>query len=226
MPVVERPPAFQFYAQRWLSSTAQMTLEAQGAYVRLLAWSWDNGPLPTNLDKRARLVGLTRARFNRLWLEFGSKWEDAPGGLINPKLEQVRSEKQAFHQAKSNAGKASAAKRQQDRQQTGQQTGNSAATGLATDGATKSNPPISDLHSPKIKTQDPRSADLALADVERQIKAALHARLDVAPQESIGELAEIAKTTAAKCGASGYNSRDIDRLINAVIGTREKRRAG
>jgi uncharacterized protein YdaU (DUF1376 family) len=116
--VNEKPPAFQFYPKAWMSSTAEMSLEAQGAYVRLLAWSWDNGPLPADEARRARLVGLTLARFRRVWSEFAAKWIATDAGLTNRRLEQQRVELEQYRQRQSAAGKASAAKRQPNSNQT------------------------------------------------------------------------------------------------------------
>lgn len=110
----ERPPAFQFYVKAWMSSTAHISLEAQGAYVRLMAWSWDNGPLPSDEAARARLVGLTTLRFRRVWAEFSAKWFPTDVGLVNLRLEQQRAELNDYRLKQSAAGKASAAKRQRE----------------------------------------------------------------------------------------------------------------
>lgn len=42
---LERPPAFQFYASNWISSTSLMDAEQRGWYIQLLAWAWGNSPI-------------------------------------------------------------------------------------------------------------------------------------------------------------------------------------
>lgn len=55
----EKSPAFQFYPQDYLSSArvAEMTLEEEGAYIRLLCYCWTTGSIPADPERCARLVG-------------------------------------------------------------------------------------------------------------------------------------------------------------------------
>jgi uncharacterized protein YdaU (DUF1376 family) len=52
-------PAFQFYPADYLGSqrVALMTLEEEGAYIRLLCYCWQHGSIPSNPDQIARLIG-------------------------------------------------------------------------------------------------------------------------------------------------------------------------
>ena len=52
-------PAFQFYPAEYLGSqrVALMTLEEEGAYLRLLCYCWQHGSIPSNPDQIARLIG-------------------------------------------------------------------------------------------------------------------------------------------------------------------------
>lgn len=54
-----KPPAFQFYPADWLSSqrVQMMTLEEEGAYIRLLCYCWSHGSIPSDPIKIARLLG-------------------------------------------------------------------------------------------------------------------------------------------------------------------------
>ena len=54
---VQKPPAFQFYVKDYLSSPAvrTMSLAGLGAYIRLLATSWDNEPIATLPDDQTKL---------------------------------------------------------------------------------------------------------------------------------------------------------------------------
>ena len=52
-------PAFQFYPADYLGSqrVALMTLEEEGAYLRLLCYCWQHGSIPSNPEQIARLIG-------------------------------------------------------------------------------------------------------------------------------------------------------------------------
>ena len=54
-----KSPAFQFYVADWLSSerVALMSLEEEGAYIRLLCYCWKNGSIPNNIEDLAYLIG-------------------------------------------------------------------------------------------------------------------------------------------------------------------------
>jgi uncharacterized protein YdaU (DUF1376 family) len=88
-----KPPAFQFYARDWLSSTLGMPWDVAGLYIHLLAWSWDNGPLPDDAKWRQRVIGQAHAK---LWGTVRSRWVKTPTGWINPRLEQQRELQASF----------------------------------------------------------------------------------------------------------------------------------
>jgi uncharacterized protein YdaU (DUF1376 family) len=54
-----KSPAFQFYPQDYLSSArvAEMSLEEEGAYIRLLCYCWTTGSIPADPERCARLIG-------------------------------------------------------------------------------------------------------------------------------------------------------------------------
>ena len=56
---MKQPPAFQFYPADWLGSqrVALLSLEEEGAYIRLLAYCWQHGSIPADTDRLARLIG-------------------------------------------------------------------------------------------------------------------------------------------------------------------------
>ncbi len=63
-------PAFSFYPKDWLSDATvmAMSLEEQGAYVRLLSIYWLEDGLPSDVTRLARLAGVPLKRFQRLWV--------------------------------------------------------------------------------------------------------------------------------------------------------------
>lgn len=88
-----KPPAFQFYARDWLSSTLGMPWEVAGVYIHLLAWSWDNGPLPKSSTWRRRVIGPDAGR---LWNVVKKRWKKTKDGWINERLELQRRGQMTF----------------------------------------------------------------------------------------------------------------------------------
>jgi len=106
---MSKPPAFQFYPRDWLSSTLGMPWDVAGVYIHLLAWSWDNGPLPNDPDWRARVIGPEAVR---LWAAVSKRWKKTARGWINLRLERQREIQATF----SAHGKQAAGKRWADAQ--------------------------------------------------------------------------------------------------------------
>ena len=62
-----KPPAFPFYVKDWLAGTRRLTFTQKGAYIDLLAWSWDNGPLPFRVAQLAHILGTTPTQLREVW---------------------------------------------------------------------------------------------------------------------------------------------------------------
>jgi uncharacterized protein YdaU (DUF1376 family) len=100
-----KPPAFQFYPKAWLSSTFGMPREIKGAYIDLLAYEWDNGPLPHSPAWRARALGTDPKDAARIWAALRSKFVRTARGWINRRLEGQRREL-AAHRAQAKTAAA------------------------------------------------------------------------------------------------------------------------
>jgi len=88
-----RLPYFPFYVGDWLSSSAvqRMTLEEEGAYLRLLCYQWQDGHIPDDPGERARLLGVSGEAQARLWRRLESCFEVIENGkLVNPRLATER----------------------------------------------------------------------------------------------------------------------------------------
>jgi uncharacterized protein YdaU (DUF1376 family) len=100
-----KSPAFQFYPTDYLGSqrVQMLTLEEEGAYIRLLCYCWQHGTIPDDADQLARLIGkgasTTVARVVQAMFQQGPE----EGKLIHDRLEQER-DKQAQWREKSSAG--------------------------------------------------------------------------------------------------------------------------
>jgi uncharacterized protein YdaU (DUF1376 family) len=156
------PPAFQFYASDWLASVSSLTLEERGAYITLLAWSWEHGGVPNDMKRIAAILGTHLNAARRIWVEVCKRWSlTDDGDWRNGRLERVRANSEAFRQKQAKKGKASAAARAQ------------ASTAVTTtvqprlvprhqpqgqpdtqpDTQPEVNPPISDLRSPSPRSK-------------------------------------------------------------------------
>jgi uncharacterized protein YdaU (DUF1376 family) len=138
-------PAMPFYVNDWLSSprVTCMTLEQQGAFVRLLCFCWasQNASIPDDDEQLAFMSGLVGK-----WLDIGcplvrdcfEPHPDQPGKLTNAKLYELWKERQEWR-AKSRAGGQASAKNRRNTTKT-QPSGNQTATNGATTNATKRQP--------------------------------------------------------------------------------------
>ena len=107
-----KPPSFPFYVNNWLASATveEMTLEEQGAYVRLLARAWQNidehGPwLP---DDDIKLASLSRlgTKWEGVTAErMRSCWQSCNGRLVNGRLMDCWRNAMIFRERQSKAGK-------------------------------------------------------------------------------------------------------------------------
>lgn len=96
-------PAFQFYASDWAHSVSSFTLEERGAYITLMTWSWEHGPVEDDVRRIAIILGVTVAQGRRLWERVSKKWERRQDGTwIQPRLERTRA-LQADYLAKQRA---------------------------------------------------------------------------------------------------------------------------
>jgi hypothetical protein len=82
--------------------------------------------------------------------------------------------------------------------------------------------------SPIDQDQDPRSAGLALVEIRKPLRAALHAYLDAKPGPiDLVDLTEEAKTLAARTFGADYSrGRELEAIVDSVVAEREKRRVG
>lgn len=112
--MTNKPPAYPNYASDWLSGTAHLTLEQQGAYKRILDHEWIDGPLPNDLEHIAQLIGMSAkgTRFKKLWARIERHFPtNGDGTRKNKRLEEEREKQQKYRQRQANAGRISAERR-------------------------------------------------------------------------------------------------------------------
>jgi len=124
---MNRPPAFQFYPGDWLSNAnvSMMTLEEEGAYIRLLCHCWIEGYLPNDDAKLAMLSkGASTTVLSLVRQRFQPSADDAHI-LINLRLVRERQKQVAWREKSSAGGRKSAQLRAKstDRKSKGGSTG-------------------------------------------------------------------------------------------------------
>jgi uncharacterized protein YdaU (DUF1376 family) len=108
-------PAFQFYPGDWLGSqrVSLLTLEEEGAYLRLLASCWQHGSIPSDPDKIARLIG--KGASTTLATTLATMFQPhplEPALLVHDRLERERDKQDAWAEKSREGGRKSAEKRQ------------------------------------------------------------------------------------------------------------------
>ena len=108
-------PAFQFYPGDWLGSqrVSLLTLEEEGAYLRLLASCWQHGSIPSDPNMIARLIG--KGASTTLASTLATMFQPHPfnaGLLVHDRLERERDKQDAWAEKSREGGRKSAEKRQ------------------------------------------------------------------------------------------------------------------
>ena len=121
-----RAPAFQFYPQDYLSSSrvAEMSLEEEGVYIRLLCYCWSTGSIPADPERCARLAGKgcsieTATNVQRAFSEHPTDSER----LVHDRLEFEREKQAKRRDQASEAGRKSGESRAASRAGTNKNTG-------------------------------------------------------------------------------------------------------
>ena len=116
-----KTPAFQFYPADWLSSqrVQMMTLEEEGAYIRLLCYCWNHGSIPSDPELIARLVGKScsievatsvQRMFNARSTDVESSFNE-DSTMVHDRLEREKQKQSLRRDQASEAGKKSAESR-------------------------------------------------------------------------------------------------------------------
>lgn len=104
---MNKPPAFQFYADDFLAGTFLMSNEERGLFITLLCRQWTQGYVTS--DEMARLsLGMAQPLASHVI----AKFKDCGNGEFrNVRMEVERSKQAAFRINRSKSGKAGAEKR-------------------------------------------------------------------------------------------------------------------
>jgi hypothetical protein len=124
---VNKPPAFQFYARDWRSSSTVrlMSHKERGVYIELLAAAWDQeepGKLPLPIELVSRCAGLDPRLVPNFLKKFPTSFQEIDGKLVSTKLNNQWLELKELREKKSDAGKKGNEARWGDGSQVGSQT--------------------------------------------------------------------------------------------------------
>lgn len=82
-----KDPAFLLYSKDWLQGTAGLMPEEKGVYIDLLAHQHQDGDLPNDTKRLARMVGLSQSEFDPIWCNLKGKFTtNEVNRLVNRKL--------------------------------------------------------------------------------------------------------------------------------------------
>jgi len=94
---MSKAPSFQFYPGDYLSSqrVSLLTLEEEGAYIRLLCYCWKNGEIPSDPGQLARLIG--KGASTTLATNVAAMFLPKGGSrLVHDKLDELRRERERW----------------------------------------------------------------------------------------------------------------------------------
>jgi len=114
-------PSFQFYPGDWLKSQriALMSLEEEGAYIRLLCYCWQYGSIPSDVDRLTFLIG--KGGSTTLSTTLSTMFQPHPSDsskLVHDRLDEERKKQAAWREKSSLGGKKSAEARKKRKKAT------------------------------------------------------------------------------------------------------------
>lgn len=112
-----KSPAFQFYVTEYIGSlrVQMLSLEAEGAYIRLICFCWQHGSIPSNPREISKLVG--KGCSTTLARVVAGMFERHPSDstkLVHERLEKEKSKQAAWKEKCSAGGKKSAESKKSD----------------------------------------------------------------------------------------------------------------
>ena len=136
---MNKPPAFQFYADDFLAGTFDMSTADVGAYIRLLCHQWNRGSIPVEPEKQQRLAGGSVSD------EVRHKFRRGKDGLLrNERLELERQKQAEYREKQRQKGILSG----QSRRTTVEQRLNNGCVLVEPTHEPEANSPVSSLQSP------------------------------------------------------------------------------
>lgn len=101
-----KAPAFQFYTKDFIADSNQMamSLHEAGAYIRLMCRCWDDGSIPDDADRLARIIGASVGQMRKVWPAIRHCFREQPrdsGRMVHPRLERERLKQAEYRRRQS-----------------------------------------------------------------------------------------------------------------------------
>jgi hypothetical protein len=90
---MSKDPAFLFYPKDWLEGTAELMPDEKGVYIDLLCHQHQRGSLPKDMERLARIVGLSQESFLKIWDAIKIHFNQADDRLVNRRLNRIMEER-------------------------------------------------------------------------------------------------------------------------------------
>src|ERR1700691_2018023 len=116
--LANRPPAFQFYAKDWRSSStvSRMTHEQRGIYISIMALAWDSeepGTINMTEAQLCRELRIFSATLRRLLADFPTTLRKVDGKFVQTKLAEQWAKYKEISEKRSQAASKCSANAQQ-----------------------------------------------------------------------------------------------------------------
>lgn len=109
---MKRTPWMPLYCDDLVSSTADMSCDQLGAYVRLLCYLWTRGPLPLDESVICRIGSCKKTTWRAISNRFSPcSRDDGSPGLSQTRLESERMKRHVLREERAEAGRRGAASR-------------------------------------------------------------------------------------------------------------------
>ena len=109
---MNKSPAFQFYAAEFLAdeNVVMMSNQEVGCYIKLMAYCWREGSIPSDITKIGKLCGENGSAMAQLWLSISCCFSSASTSdrLIHRRLETEREKQEKYRFERSESGKKGA----------------------------------------------------------------------------------------------------------------------
>ncbi len=145
----DRLPTMPFFVGDYLGSidVRLMTLAERGAYVHLLCLNWQEGRLPKDPKKLARLLDCSLKEFQQVWEGIRHQFkEDAQGRIYNEQVEAIKRQhlerRRKLALAGSKGGRKTQAKRKRGSSQATSGASSEAPSQASREASNKDQPPI------------------------------------------------------------------------------------
>ncbi len=83
---MHKDPAFLFYPKDWITGTAALMPTEKGVYIDFLCYQHQNGKLPLENSRLARIAGMGTEEFTEIWNKIKDKFIMEDYGYINKRL--------------------------------------------------------------------------------------------------------------------------------------------